>query len=70
MNQRYVRAIQLSFLIVVLFTIITGVIFFAYTGEIKLLYEARYYILFAQLLSFLITFLIIQLRIENLSLLK
>lgn len=70
MNQRYSRAIQLSFLIVALFTIIAGVIFYAYTGEIKLLYEARYYILFAQLLSFFITFLIIQLRIENFILTK
>lgn len=70
MNQRYSTAIQLAFLIVVLFTFIFGMVFFAYTGDLSKLYVAKFYILLGQFALFLVAFVIIQLRIENFILTK
>lgn len=70
MNQRYSTAIQLAFLIVVLFTFIFGMVFFAYTGDLSKLFVAKFYILLGQFALFLVAFVIIQLRIENFILTK
>ena len=70
MNQRYSTAIQLAFLIVVLFTLIFGMVYYAYAGELSGLFAAKFYILLGQLALFLVAFVIIQLRIENFILTK
>ena len=70
MNQRYSTAIQLAFLIVVLFTLIFGMVYYAYAGELSGLFAAKFYILLGQLALFLVAFIIIQLRIENFILTK
>ena len=70
MNQRFSTAIQLSFLIVILFTLIVVGIFYVYTGGIAPLLAAKLYVIIGQIALFFIAFFIIQLRIENFILTK
>ncbi len=70
MNQRYSAALQLSLFIVVVFSIIISVAFYIYTGSLAPLFDAIYYVLGCQLTLLMVSFLIIQTRIENFILTK
>lgn len=70
MNQRYSTALQLSLLIVVVFSLIVGVTFYLYKGSLDPLFQATSYVVICLLTFFIFSFVLIQLIIENFILTK
>ena len=70
MNQRYSAALQLSLLIVVVFSLIVSVVFYFYRGTLAPLFEGIVYVIICQLCLFFFSFVLIQKRIENFILTK
>lgn len=70
MFQRYSAAIQLSFLIVVVFSLIVSVVFYFYAGSITPLIQAWPFVLLCQGVLFSFCCIIVQMRIENFILTK
>ena len=70
MNQRYSTALQLSLLIVLIFSSIVGATIYLYTGSLDLLLDAITYVLICQLAFLVSSFLLIQMIIENFILTK
>ena len=70
MNQRYSTALQLSLLIVVVFSLIVGVTFYLYKGSLDPLFQAMSYVVICLLTFFIFSFVLIQLIIENFILTK
>lgn len=65
MYKIYSAAIQLSILIVGVFSLIILGFFFLYTGSLTLLYEIVYYIITCQIILFIVSFIVIQKYIER-----
>ncbi|MGB2085684.1 MAG: sensor histidine kinase [Flavobacteriaceae bacterium] len=65
MHKRYNAAIQLSFFIVIVFSLIVSLLFYLYNGTLVPLVEAASLIVVSLIILFAVTFLIIQMRIEN-----
>ena len=70
MNQRYSTALQLSLLIVLIFSLIVGAMIYLYTGSLDLLLDAITYVIICQLAFLVSSFLLIQMIIENFILTK
>jgi len=70
MNQRYSTALQLSLLIVLIFSLIVGATIYLYTGSLDLLLDAITYVIICQLAFLVSSFLLIQMIIENFILTK
>lgn len=70
MNQRYSTALQLSLLIVLIFSLIVGVTIYLYSGSLDLLLDAITYVIICQLAFLVSSFLLIQMIIENFILTK
>jgi two-component system phosphate regulon sensor histidine kinase PhoR len=65
MNRRYRTAIQLSILIVGVFSLIIAGFFFFYTGSFTFLFDVIYYAIACHIVLFLVSFFIIQKYIER-----
>lgn len=70
MNQRYSTALQLSLLIIIVFSLIVGITFYLYNGSLDPLFQATNYVVICLLTLFIFSFVIIQLIIENFILTK
>ena len=70
MNQRYSTALQLSLLIIIVFSLIVGITFYLYKGSLDPLFQATNYVVICLLTLFIFSFVIIQLIIENFILTK
>ena len=70
MNQRYSTALQLSLLIIIVFSLIVGITFYLYKGTLDPLFQATNYVVICLLTLFIFSFVIIQLIIENFILTK
>ena len=70
MNQRYSTALQLSLLIVIVFSLIVGVTFYLYKGSLDPLFQAVTYVVICLFTLFIFSFVLIQLIIENFILTK
>ena len=70
MNQRYSTALQLSLLIIIVFSLIVGITFYLYMGSLDPLFQATNYVIICLLTLFIFSFVIIQLIIENFILTK
>jgi len=70
MNQRYSTALQLSLLIIIIFSLIVGVTFYLYKGSLDPLFQAINYVVICLVALFIFSFVLIQMIIENFILTK
>lgn len=70
MNQRFITALQLSLLIVIVFSLIVGITFYLYEGSLDPLFQATNYVVICLLALFILSFVLIQMIIENFILTK
>lgn len=70
MNQRYSTALQLSLLIVIVFSLIVGVTFYLYKGSLDPIFQATKYVVICLITLFIFSFVLIQMIIENFILTK